>query len=316
MKVFLVGGTGFLGSTLLPKLIEKRHDVTVLTRSREKMSGLESAGARGMVGDLLRPDSFLRRIAPHDAVIAIAMPEVTPRRMTEKRLKELQDKTTSMFSSSIAIAERCLCPLIVTLGTSFTTRGAEIADESWPIERFGMARAGQQVDLLLSSVLKRGIPPLIQMLPGQIYGHGGIFKKLMYQWMKKGKYRVVGSGDNYIPRIYVSDCAEAYVHVLDRMPVGERFIVADDGPCTAREFADFMAACMKVPRPKSVPGFVIKAVLGKALYETVTMNCRVSNAKAKSRLEWSPAYPTYREGLPAAIRKLENGDTMDKRYKG
>ncbi len=306
MKIFFVGGTGFLGSFLLPKIIEKKHDVTVLTRSREKMSGLESAGARGMVGDLLRPDSFLPRIPPHDAVIAIAMPQVIPRRMTEKRLKELQDKTTSMFSTSIAIAERCLCPLIVTLGTSFTTRGEEIADESWPIERFGMARAGQHVDPLLSSVLARGIPPLIQMLPGQIYGPGGLFKNVMYERMKKGRFRVVGSGDNYIPRIHVSDCAEAYVRVLDRMPVGEKFIVADDGPCTAKEFADFMAACMKVPRPRSVPGFVIKAVLGKPLYETVTMNCRVSNAKAKSRLGWGPIYPTYREGLPATIRKLEN----------
>jgi nucleoside-diphosphate-sugar epimerase len=316
MKVLVLGGTGFLGSFLLPKLVKNGHDVTALTRDKEKFSGLESVGARGLAGDLLRPDSFLTHIAPHDAVISIAMPEVVPRRMTEKRLAELQNKTTSIFATSIAVAERCLCPLIVTLGTSFTTRGEEIADESWPIERFGMARAGQHVDPLLSSILARGIPPLIQMLPGQIYGPGGMFKKLMYQWMKKGKYRVVGSGDNYIPRIHVSDCAEAYVRVLDRMPIGEKFIIADDGPCTAREFADFMAACMKVPKPKSVPGFVIKAVLGKPLYETVTMNCRVSNAKAKSRLGWSPDFPTFREGLPAAIRKLENPDTMNKRYKG
>jgi nucleoside-diphosphate-sugar epimerase len=193
----------------------------------------------------------------------------------------------------------------MTLGTSFTTRKGEVADESWPIERFGIARAGRHVDLLLSEVEERGSPPLIQILPGQIYGPGGLFKSLMYEWMIKGKYRVVGRGDNCIPRIHVEDCAEAYVLALEKLPVGERFIIADDGPCTVREFTDFMADQMHVPRPKSVPRFVIRAVLGKLMIETITMNCRVSNAKAKERLGWQPKYPTYREGLPVTINMLE-----------
>lgn len=76
-----------------------------------------------------------------------------------------------------------------------------MADESWPIERFGIARIGKHVD------------------PRQICGPGGLFKNLMY--------------------------------------------------------------------------------------ETITMNCRVSNAKAKKQLEWKLKYPTYREGLPATIQELE-----------
>jgi nucleoside-diphosphate-sugar epimerase len=130
----------------------------------------------------------------------------------------------------------------------------------------------------------------------------------MYEWMKKGKYRIVGSGANYIPRIHVEDCAEAYVRVLEKKPIGERFIIADDGPCTVREFADCMAKNMNVPKPKSVPGLIIRAGLGKLMYETITMNCRVSNAKAKKFLDWAPKYSTYREGLPAAIRNLEKGN--------
>jgi len=305
MKVFVIGGTGFLGTFLIPKLIDNSHEVTVLTRSKEKLSGLESHGVSGMVGDLLQPESFLARIPPQDAVISIAMPEVKPGRISRKRIRRLQEQTSAFFSSSIAIAERCGCPLIVTLGTSFSTHDGESADESWPIERFGIARAGKYVDALLSEVIARGSPPLIQMLPGQIYGPGGLFKKLMYEWMKQGKYRIVGSGDNCIPRIHVADCAEAFARVLEKMPVGDRFIIADDGLCTLREFADFMAECMKVPKPKSVPGFVIRAVLGKLMHETVTMNCRVSNAKAKRQLDWSLEYPTYREGLAATIQEIE-----------
>jgi len=142
------------------------------------------------------------------------------------------------------------------------------------------------------------------MLPGQIYGPGGLFQ-LMYDWMKQGKYRVVGSGDNYIPRIHVDDCAEAYVQVLDKMPIGERFIIADDRPYTVREFSDFMADCMNVPRPKSVPGFILRLMLGKLLYQNLTMNCRVSNTKAKIEFGWKLKFPSYREGLPETVKALE-----------
>lgn len=305
MKVFVIGGTGFLGAFLIPRLVEKGHHTTVLTRNKDKASRLESSGIKAMVGDLLRPEPILARISQHDVVVSIAMPEVRPGRMSHKKLKKLQEETKAFFSTSIAVAENCQCPLIVTLGTSFTTWEGEIADESWPIERFGIARVGESVDPLLSEVRQRGTPPLIQILPGQIYGPGGLFKNMMYEWMKKGKYRVVGSGDNYIPRIHVEDCAEAYIRVLEKMPLGERFIVADDGPCTVREFADSMAENMNVSKPKSVPGFVIRCLMGKLLYETATMNCRVSNVNAKKRLDWHLKYPTYREGLPATIKKLK-----------
>ena len=309
MKVYIIGGTGFLGTFLIPKLMAKGHDITVLTRSEEKASPLESLGVDVMVGDLLRPESILERIPPQDAIISIAVPDVKIGRISQNRLKKLQKETKKLFSTPVAIAEKCQCPLIVTLGSSFTTRGDETADETWPIERFGVARIGKAVDPLLSEVQQRGSPPLIQMLPGQIYGPGGLFKRVMYERMKKGKYRVVGSGENHIPRIHVKDCAEAYVCALEKMPVGERFIIADDGPCTAREFMDYMAKNMKVPRPKSVPGFVIRIVLGKLLYETITMNCRVSNAKAKKQLGWQLRYPTFKEGLPATIKELEGPES-------
>jgi len=90
------------------------------------------------------------------------------------------------------------------------------------------------------------------------------------------------------------------------MPIGERFIIADDGPCTQRDFADLMADYMNVPRPKSIPSFMVRIVMGRFIYETVTMNCRVNNAKTKRDLGWKLKYPTCREGLPVAIREIEN----------
>ena len=306
MRVFVIGGAGFLGTHLLPKLLQRGYDLTVLTRSRERIPGLESRGIRGVVGDILHPESFMSGLTPHDAVVSIAMPDFQPGRISRKRFRALRQQTATYFSTPLAVAEKFGCPLVVTLGASFRTAGDEVADESWPIERFGMTRIGELADPLLAEATKRGSPPLIQMLPGEIYGPGGLFGT-MYEWMKRGRYRVIGSGQNYVPRVYVEDCAEAYAKVLEKMPLGEKFVVADDGPCTSREFADFLADCMDVPRPKSVPGFIIRIVLGNLLYQTATMNCRVSNAKVKKVLDWKPECPTYREGLPITVRELGAG---------
>ena len=312
MKIFILGGTGFLGGHLLPRLLEQGHDLSVLTRSKEKASSFQSNGIKGIVGDLLQPESFISRITPQDAIISIAMPEIQPGRISSNYFHRLQHQTTIYFSTAIAIAEQFNCPLIVTLGTSFCTRGNEIADESWSIDRFGMAMIGEFVDPLISVVINQGSPPLIQMLPGEIYGPGGLFKKLMYKWMKQSKYRIIGTGKNYIPRIHVEDCAEAYVRVLGKMPIGQSFILADDEPCTMREFVDYMANYMNIPTPKSIPGFIAKRVMGKMLYETVTMNCKVSNAKAKEYLGWNLKYPTYREGLVATINEIEHANIENK----
>jgi len=308
MRIFVIGGTGFLGRHLLARLDKQDHNITVLTRSRDKADRLESTGIKGVVGDLLQPESFISRLSPQDVVISVAMPEIQPGRISAKQLRLLQKQTTTFFSTVITLGVQFNCPLVLTQGASFKTTGNQIADESWPVMRSGFARFGEFIDPLLSVITEQGSPPLIQMMPGAMYGPGGLFRSLMYEWMKAGKYRVIGKGKNYIPRVHVEDCAEAYVKVLEKMPLGEKFIIADDVPCTVREFADVMADCLDVRRPKSIPGFLIRTLMGKLMYETATMNCRVSNARAKEYLGWKLKYPSYREGLPAAIDEIEKGN--------
>lgn len=128
MRIFIIGGTGFLGRHLLPKLHRLDHEITVLTRSRDKANDLESPGIKGVVGDLLQPESFMSRISPQDVVISVAMPEIRPGRISANQLRLLQRQTTTFFSTAITLAEQFNCPLILTLGTSFRTTGKQIAD--------------------------------------------------------------------------------------------------------------------------------------------------------------------------------------------
>jgi nucleoside-diphosphate-sugar epimerase len=303
VKVLILGGTGLLGSYLVPKLLERDYSVSVLSRNPTAVSELENQGVDGILGDLLEPEKFVTSLTPHDAVVSIAMP-LEFGRMSGKKFKIMTERTTKFTQTALDIGRKLDCPIIFTLGTSYRTGPGEVADETWPIERIGLTLAGVEGERLIQEAGAEG-HPIIQMIPGQIYGPGGMFLE-MYKMLKSGRFGVVGKGDNRVPRIHVEDCAEAYVLALEKMSVNESFIIADDTPVTMREFMEYMASLVGMDKIRTIPRIMARIVMGKLLLETIGIDCVVSNAKLKRVLGWEPKYPSYREGLPAAIEALES----------
>jgi nucleoside-diphosphate-sugar epimerase len=279
-----------------------------MTRRESELPAIQSKGAHGIIGDLLDPHAFLDKLPPQDAVVSIAMP-LEFGRMSSKKFREVTERTTIFASSALAVGKKLDCPLILSLGTSYRTEPGEVADETWPIERFGLTKAGDKAERLIREAVHDG-QPIIQMIPGQIYGAGGQFLE-MYRMLKSGRFGVVGKGNNRIPRVHVEDCAEVFALAVDKLPIGESFIVADDTPCTAREFTEFMAECANMSRPRTIPKLLARLILGKLLVETMEMDCVVSNEKAKRVLGWELKYPSYREGLDAAIKEIESIALLD-----
>lgn len=302
MRVFVLGGTGLLGSHLIPMLTDRDHEVTVLTRSESKVSDLESLGIRVIIGDLLQPEEFIDSLSEQDMVVNIAMP-LHFGRMSTKKFQEITKNATAFASNALAIGKKLSCPTIITLGTSYNSGPNEVVDESRPLDRFGITLAGVDADNIIQKAIESG-QPVIQLLPGQIYGPGGTFLR-MYQMMESGRFGIFGRGDNYIPRIHVEDCATAFLHAIEKQPIGEKFIIADDTPCTTREFTEYMASCAGKSKPRTIPRIIARLVLGKYLFATMGMNCIVSNSKAKTELGWELKYPSYREGLPVAINAIQ-----------
>ncbi|MHA2377155.1 MAG: NAD-dependent epimerase/dehydratase family protein [Candidatus Thorarchaeota archaeon] len=282
------------------------HEVTVVTRHKDQIAKLESQKVKGILGDLLEPEEFLHILPPQDVIVLIAMP-LEFGRISKKKFQEIRERTTKFVSTTLAVGEKLECPTILTLGTSYRTGPGEVADESWPIERFGLTKAGDQVDQLIKEALERG-QPIIRMIPGQIYGPGGQFMEI-YRRMKSGKFGIVGKGDNRIPRVHVEDCADVFALAVNKLPVGESFIVADNTPCTMREFTEFMGECMGITKIRTIPKMLARLILGGLLIETMNMDCVVTNAKAKSDLGWNLKYPSYRDGLPPTISEIRTRNT-------
>jgi nucleoside-diphosphate-sugar epimerase len=57
-------------------------------------------------------------------------------------------------------------------------------------------------------------------------------------------------------------------------------------------------------KPGHVPSSLVRLLLGRDFFEVITLNCKVSNLKAKKMLDWQPQYPSYKEGLKATIEEI------------
>ena len=299
MKILHIGGTGFLGSHIIRKLIERNHDLTIITRDPDHEMPFDTTKVRFIKGDILQLDK-LTISDRFDVMVYTAMVPFKPGRISDRKFKELTMITKQYFQNTIDLARKLSCPLILTSGASFETKGNQVADETWPIARKGMAALGTCYDTMVSGIKNRNAIPLIEMLPAQIYGNGGLFNK-MISMAKRGKVVILGRGDNYLPRIHVEDCAEAYVLAIENLPYGKRFIISDDENVCVKDFMLHLAKIFNVRKVVKVPGFILRLVIGKHVFSTLTMNTQVSNALIRKELGWEPNYPTYREGLRSLI---------------
>ena len=143
MKIFVIGGTGLVGSYLLPGLVNNGNDVYALTREEKKIERIEKLGVNGILGDIRIPQTFEHALPDKlDIIVLLAMPSVKPgQRMTKKRKAELREETNEFFRNSMDLAIHFNAPIILPGGTSYRTEHDTIADETWPILRIGLTGA-------------------------------------------------------------------------------------------------------------------------------------------------------------------------------
>lgn len=68
-RIFITGATGYVGGRLIPLLLERGHEVTVLVR--ESSARKVPAGCRVVVGDPLDAETFAESVRGHDTLVQL-----------------------------------------------------------------------------------------------------------------------------------------------------------------------------------------------------------------------------------------------------
>ena len=73
MRIFLTGGTGYIGSAVLDALVRGGHRVDALVRQRDTAAAVAARGAQPVLGHLAQPATYVATAEAADGVIHVAI---------------------------------------------------------------------------------------------------------------------------------------------------------------------------------------------------------------------------------------------------
>ncbi len=108
-------------------------------------------------------------------------------------------------------------------------------------------------------------------------------------------------GDALWACLHLDDAAAAFVAAIEQSKTGVWHVV-DEQPVTVRDFLREFAHQLNAKPPRSVPAWLARLLAGTQAVEFFTQSTQTPNEKFCRDFQWSPTYPTYREGLAEVVK--------------
>lgn len=243
MKVFVTGGSGFLGSYLIPELVQKGHIVFALARSSKSIAKIQALGGHAVQGDVTDSKGLETAMRGCDAVIHAAA------------MLELWGDDQTFYNINVIGTENMLCAAqsagikrFIHISAASVIGGGVPAyqvDETYrppypPDDAYSKTKliAEQRViaanDSTMTTLILR--PPLI-------WGKRQPMIETIRSAVAQGQWLWVAHGRHTLSTIHIKNLCVAIIAALDYGRGGEVYFVTDDD---MRSFRTFLTAWMRV----------------------------------------------------------------------
>jgi dihydroflavonol-4-reductase len=322
VKVFVTGGTGFIGGEVVRQLRARGDEVVCLVRSPGKAMELTDLGCELVSGDLADAEAIRRGMEGCDAVVhAAAMYEVGIPAKQHPAMWEANVAGTEHVLSAAREAQVAKVVYVSTVGV-FGNTHRQVVDESYEHPGREFTSYYEETKLEAHRIAKRmiadGLPGVI-VQPGGVYGPGDTSQvaDLLEQFFA-GRMPLMPFPELGICLSHVEDIAGGILLALDRGRVGETYVLS--GPVTTmREAVETVAAATGRRAPRyAMPTILLRALtpigplVGKLMGQPPNLSELISSAdgvtfwasheKASRELGYAPC------GLEEGLRQTLEAD--------
>ncbi|CAL2083031.1 TIGR01777 family oxidoreductase [Tenacibaculum sp. 190524A05c] len=273
-KILLTGGTGLIGKVLEKKLIQKNHEVQILTRNPRKENHFKWDIKKSFIDD----NAFQNL----DYIIHLAGAGIADKKWTKSRKAELINsrvESANLLYSKVKELNVPLKGFISSSGIGYygaITSEKVYTEEDEPADDF-IAKICIEWENAAHQFQNNNIPVTILRTGVVLSKDGGALQKMNTPLFLSA----LGNGKQYVPWIHIEDLCNLYIKAIeDENFKGIYNGVAPDHQTNSSFTKTLGQVLKKLVTPINVPGFVLKTVLGE-LAVIVLAGSRVSYKKVE-----------------------------------
>jgi uncharacterized protein len=309
MRVFVAGGSGQIGSRLIPRLEARGDEVVLLSRRAGALRSRFGKNCRLVEGDPVRPGLWMENVDDCDCVVNLTGEGI----FTRKWDAEFKDAIRKSRLASTARMVEALArkPLNATgkpktlvnssaIGYYGSSKDESITEENVPGSDY-MAKLCVEWEHAANQAKTLGIRTTLLRTGVVLDKAGGALQEMAKPFRMMGFGGPIGSGRQYVSWIHHADMVGLILLAIDNAAADGPLNATAPNPATNKEMTRAIAKVLHRPAiAPAVPAFVLRLMLGEVA-DVVTRGQRVFPKKAQ-QLGYAFKFPT----LEAAL-----GDTLD-----
>ncbi len=294
MRIFVTGASGWIGSAVVPELLDAGHEVVGLARSDASADALAAAGAgvhRGSLDDL---DSLREAAAASDGVIHLAFKHELAFSGDFEGAAGADRRAVEAFGEALAGSDR---PLLIASGTLGVAPGRVATEQDGHGSNPAVAAWGDgprtrwETAEFAISLASRGVRSSVVRLPPTNHGDGdnGFIATLVAIAREKGVSGYIGDGANRWPAVHRLDSAHLFGLAVEQAPAGSTLHASAEEGVPVRDIAEAIGRNLDLPVVSIAPEDAAEHFTWLAGF--LGADSPASSALTRELLGWQPTRP-------------------------